>query len=88
VQDKKKTAAKDSKGGDVLNRGMSLAKSYSQMTEAERKELIKKAFEAKQQLQQELEVTKKKVAKKDEELRKLQEKVHKIMKVGPKERPL
>jgi hypothetical protein len=34
------------KGVDILKRGMSLVKNYSEMSEDERKELIKKAFEA------------------------------------------
>nr|KAG5695222.1 hypothetical protein BaRGS_008050 [Batillaria attramentaria] len=43
------TRKTDSKKDDkaVLNRGMSMVKSFSQMTEAERKELIQKAMEAK-----------------------------------------
>ncbi|XP_048239190.1 uncharacterized protein LOC124148675 [Haliotis rufescens] len=71
--DKKPAPKKD--GKDVLNRGMSLVKSFSQMTEAERKELIKKAFEAKQQLQKELEQTKKKVEEKEKEVKSLQDQV-------------
>ena len=67
---KKKVAA-----GDILKRGMSLVKSYSQMSEDERKELIKKAFEAKQKLQKELEETKDKMKEKDKELQKLQDEV-------------
>jgi hypothetical protein len=39
------------KGVDILKRGMSLVKNYSEMSEDERKELIKKAFEAKKQLE-------------------------------------
>ncbi|ESP03210.1 hypothetical protein LOTGIDRAFT_171695 [Lottia gigantea] len=62
-------------GNDILSRGMSLVKSYSQMSEEERKELIKKAFEAKQKLQEELEVTKKQVAEKAKEVDKLQAQV-------------
>ena len=54
---------------------MSLVKSYSQMTEAERKELIKKAFEAKAKLQKELKETKEEVKKKDQELDKLTKEV-------------
>lgn len=54
---------------------MSLVKSYSQMSEEERKELIKKAFEAKKQLQEELEKTKEEVKKKAEEVDKLQKEV-------------
>ncbi|KAH3718003.1 hypothetical protein DPMN_060800 [Dreissena polymorpha] len=50
---------------DILKRGMSL----------ERKELIKKAFEAKQKLQEELEATKKEVKKKEEEVSRLQKEV-------------
>lgn len=60
---------------DVLNRGMSLVKSFSQMTEAERKELIQKAFEAKQKLQEELAATKKQIEEKDRELNRLQDEV-------------
>ena len=54
---------------------MSLVKSYSKMTEAERKELIKTAMQAKQQLQKELEKTKSEIKKKDAALEKLQEEV-------------
>ena len=50
-------------------------KSYTQMTEAERKELIRKAFEAKQKLQEEPEATKKEMKQKDKELNRLQEEV-------------
>lgn len=63
------------KGVDILKRGMSLVKNYSEMTEDERKELIKKAFEAKKQLEEELKETKKEMKKKDEELNKLQKQV-------------
>ncbi|XP_052247790.1 uncharacterized protein LOC127855914 [Dreissena polymorpha] len=63
------------KSEDILKRGMSLVKSYSKMTEEERKELIKKAFEAKQKLQEELEATKKEVKKKEEEVSRLQKEV-------------
>ncbi|XP_070211703.1 uncharacterized protein [Littorina saxatilis] len=62
---------------DILNRGMSLVKSFSQMTEQERKELIQKAFEVKQKLQEELAATKKKMEQKDKELNRLQEEVNK-----------
>lgn len=61
--------------GEILQRGMSLVKSYSQMTEDERKELIKKAFEAKKMLQEELEKTKEEVKKKDQQLETLQAQV-------------
>lgn len=54
---------------------MSLVKNYSKMSEDERKELIKKAFEAKKQLEDELKKTKNEVKKKDEELNKLQKQV-------------
>ncbi|WAQ94552.1 APLF-like protein [Mya arenaria] len=74
-EDDKDSAKKDVKTSDILKRGMSLVKSYSQMTEAERKELIKKAFEAKQKLQEELAETKAEVKKKDEELSNLQKQV-------------
>ncbi|KAK7481278.1 hypothetical protein BaRGS_00027538 [Batillaria attramentaria] len=76
-KDKKTDSKKDDK--DVLNRGMSLVKSFSQMTEAERKELIQKAMEAKQKLKEELEATKKQVEEKDKELNRLQEEVNKGM---------
>ncbi|KAK6165907.1 hypothetical protein SNE40_022721 [Patella caerulea] len=66
----------EKKNGDILSRGMSLVKSYSQMSEAERKELIKKAFEAKKQLQEELEATKKKVVEKEKEVENLQSQVN------------
>ncbi|XP_052800708.1 uncharacterized protein LOC128231656 [Mya arenaria] len=74
-EDDKDSVKKDVKTSDILKRGMSLVKSYSQMTEAERKELIKKAFEAKQKLQEELAETKAEVKKKDEELSNLQKQV-------------
>ena len=45
------------------------------MTEDERIELIKKAFEAKKQLEAELKETKEQVELKDKELNKLQEQV-------------
>ena len=54
---------------------MSLVKSYSAMTEEERKELIKKAFEAKKQLQDELDKTKEEVKKKAQQVDKLQAEV-------------
>ncbi|XP_041366331.1 uncharacterized protein LOC121381203 [Gigantopelta aegis] len=73
-EDEKKSPQKDSK--DILNRGMSLVKSFSQMSENERKELIKKAFEMKQKLQKELEETKKQVEEKDKQLNTLQEQVN------------
>ncbi|XP_050418622.2 uncharacterized protein LOC126831981 [Patella vulgata] len=66
----------EKKNGDILSRGMSLVKSYSQMSESERKELIKKAFEAKKQLQEELEATKKKVVEKEKEVENLQSQVN------------
>lgn len=70
-----KKKKKSVKSEDILKRGMSLVKSYSQMTEAERKELIKKAFEAKAKLQKELKETKEEVKKKDQELDKLTKEV-------------
>ena len=54
---------------------MSLVKSFSQMTEQERKELIVKAFAAKQQLQEELAATRKEMQQKDKELNRLQAEV-------------
>ncbi|XP_069111870.1 uncharacterized protein [Argopecten irradians] len=71
---------KDKKGktvktDDILKRGMSLVKSYSKMSEEERKELIKKAFEAKMKLQKELKETKDEVKSKERELQKLQDQV-------------
>ncbi|XP_064613659.1 uncharacterized protein LOC135477473 [Liolophura sinensis] len=64
-------------GKGVLIKGDSqlLVKSYSKMTEDERKELIKKAFEAKKQLQEELRQTKEQMAEKEKELKKLQDQV-------------
>ncbi|KAH9515167.1 hypothetical protein Btru_019414 [Bulinus truncatus] len=59
-----------------LNKGMSLVKKFSQMTEIERKELIKKAIEEKLRLEQELENTKKIVAEKDKELNQLQKQLN------------
>lgn len=70
-----KKKKKSVKSEDILKRGMSLVKSYSKMTEAERKELIKKAFEAKAKLQKELKETKAEVKKKDQELDKLTKEV-------------
>lgn len=58
-----------------MKRGMSLVKKYSQMSEAERKELIKQAFEAKQKLQDELKETQDKVKEKEKELEKMQHQV-------------
>ena len=63
------------KSEDILKRGMSLVKSYSKMTEEERKELIKKAFEAKAKLQKELKETKDEVKKKEQEVEKLTKEV-------------
>ena len=60
---------------------MSLVKSYSQMTEAERKELIKKAFEAKAKLQEELKETKEEMKKKEKEVEKLTKEVLKLVKL-------
>ena len=60
---------------DVLKRGMSLVKKYSQMTEEQRKELIKQAFEAKEKLQEELKETQDKVKEKEKELEKMQHQV-------------
>lgn len=74
-EDKAKPALKDIKSTDILKRGMSLVKSFSAMSEAERKELIKKAFEAKKQLQEELAKTKSEVKKKEQEVEKLQKEV-------------
>lgn len=45
------------------------------MSEAERKELIKQAFEAKQKLQEELKETQDKVKEKEKELEKMQHQV-------------
>lgn len=50
-------------------------KSYSKMTEDERKDLIKKAFEAKKKLEEELNETKTKMKEKDQKLQKLQDQV-------------
>lgn len=66
---------KEVKSTDILKRGMSLVKSYSKMTEEERKELIKKAMEAKKKLQEELEKTKEEVKKKEQEVEKLNKQV-------------
>lgn len=71
-KDKKKPKGK---AEDILKRGMSLVKKYSQMSEAERKELIKQAFEAKQKLQDELKETQDKVKEKEKELEKMQHQV-------------
>ncbi|XP_062589325.1 uncharacterized protein LOC134250975 [Saccostrea cucullata] len=71
-EEKKKSKVKSA---DILKRGMSLVKKYSQMTEDERKELIKQAFEAKQKLQEELKETKDKVKEKEKELEQMQQKV-------------
>lgn len=63
------------KSEDILKRGMSLVKTYSKMTEKERIELIKKAFEAKAQLQKELEETKEEMKKKEQLVEKLTKEV-------------
>ena len=77
---KEKDTKKDGvKSDDILKRGMSLVKSYSKMTEKERIELIKKAFEAKQILEKELKETKEEVKKKDQKLEKLQKEVFYIL---------
>ena len=68
----KKTLGKNE---DILKRGMSLVKKYSQMTEEQRKELIKQAFEAKEKLQEELKETQDKVKEKEKELEKMQHQV-------------
>ena len=52
------------------------------MTEEERKELIKSAFKAKQELEKELKKTKKKMEKKEKELKTLQDEVCKRGTVG------
>ena len=78
IQEKKPSTSKkkkDVKSEDILKRGMSLVKSYSKMTEDERKELIKKAFEAKAKLQKELKETKEEVKKKEQEVEKLTKEV-------------
>ncbi|XP_071157641.1 uncharacterized protein [Mytilus edulis] len=75
TDDKKKSPKKKVKDVDILKRGVSLVKNYSQMSEEERKELIKKAMAAKKQLEEELQATKNEVKKKDEELNRLQKEV-------------
>ncbi|CAL1528756.1 unnamed protein product [Lymnaea stagnalis] len=72
-EEKEKTEVKK---GDILCKGLSLVKKFSQMTDDERKELIKTAFEEKLRLQQELENAKKIVAEKDKELSNLQKKLN------------
>ncbi|XP_033761484.1 uncharacterized protein LOC117343249 [Pecten maximus] len=74
-EDEKKGKKDGVKSDDILKRGMSLVKSYSKMSEEERKELIKKAFEAKLKLQKELKETLDEVKSKDKELQKLQDQV-------------
>ncbi|XP_060085829.1 uncharacterized protein LOC132565212 [Ylistrum balloti] len=73
--DEKKDKKDGVKSDDILKRGMSLVKSYSKMSEEERKELIKKAFEAKLKLQKELQETQDEVKNKDKKLQKLQDQV-------------
>ncbi|VDI48852.1 Hypothetical predicted protein, partial [Mytilus galloprovincialis] len=75
TDNKKKSPKKKVKDVDILKRGVSLVKNYSQMSEEERKELIKKAMAAKKQLEEELEATKNEVKKKDKELNRLQKEV-------------
>ncbi|XP_076460800.1 uncharacterized protein LOC143293605 [Babylonia areolata] len=76
-EDKKKDT---SKGTDnSLEPGMLLTKSFTKMTEQERRELIRAAFEAKKKLEEELEATKKQVEEKDRELNRLQEELSKGM---------
>ncbi|KAL8622378.1 hypothetical protein ACOMHN_041706 [Nucella lapillus] len=75
-EDGKKTKTgkeKKPSGEDILKRGMSLVKRFSQMTDAERKELIQKAFAAKEALQKELNATKKVMDEKDKQLDSLSE---------------
>ncbi|KAL8572703.1 hypothetical protein ACOMHN_049832 [Nucella lapillus] len=84
-KDKKKEATKDKP--HAMNPGMSLTKSFTKMTEQERRDLIKMAFEAKKRLEEELEATKKQVEEKEKELNCLQEKLSKgvLMVEGEKE---
>ena len=58
-----------------LGRASSLIKKYSQLTEEERKDLIKKAFEMKEKLEKELKDTKAEVEAKVKELKSLQNEV-------------
>ncbi len=56
-----------------------MVKKYSQMTEAERKDLIQKAFEAKQMLEEELKETKDNLEEKEKELKRLEDEVRTIL---------
>ncbi|XP_064647654.1 uncharacterized protein LOC135500253 [Lineus longissimus] len=62
---------------DVLKRGLSLVKSFSKLTEDQKKQLIEQAFAAKKQLEDELEKTKKEIERKAKQVERLQEQVNK-----------
>ena len=59
----------------TVSRGLSLTKSYSEMTEQERRQLIQTAFIAKRQLEQQLQDTKLQVDDREKQLKQLQKQV-------------
>ena len=63
------------KGTGKAKKASSLKKSYSQMTESERKELVKKAMKAKEKLEKELKETREQMEAKDKEINRLQNEV-------------
>lgn len=74
-----KPKEKISKKKDILSKDLSLVKRFSQLTDEERKDLIKRAFEEKMKLQQELEEAKKIAEDKSRELEQLQKQVNFLM---------
>lgn len=74
-----KPKEKISKKKDILSKDLSLVKRFSQLTDEERKDLIKRAFEEKMKLQQELEEAKKIAEVKSRELEQLQKQVNFLM---------
>lgn len=74
-----KPKEKISEKKDILSKDLSLVKRFSQLTDEERKDLIKRAFEEKMKLQQELEETKKIAEDKSRELEQLQKQVNFLM---------
>ncbi|XP_005100639.1 uncharacterized protein LOC101862421 [Aplysia californica] len=74
--EEEKDEKKGSESKDIISKDLSLVKRFSQLTPEERKELIKRAFEEKQKLQQELDGAKKMVEKKDKELNHMQKQLN------------
>ncbi|BFZ18603.1 hypothetical protein BsWGS_21642 [Bradybaena similaris] len=74
--EEKKPKEKSSEKKDILSKDLSLVKRFSQLTDEERKDLIKRAFEEKMKLQQELEEAKKIAEDKSRELEQLQKQMN------------